>query len=189
MTKKQYKDKITRLESRIGEMQEQVVHCRRQAKLLDEEDSKKLLEKYHIESEELAELIYKHQQDNKKKAAESAGQAKKADSSVNDKEKEAVTETKAKPSSEAEPKSEPASKQTKRTDSTVIPQEGSVSEAAPERPARSSRQAASQKTDTDSSIYLNAKTAGTQETVSLEAGLREAKPEIKKPINPLDIFN
>ena len=57
MTKNQCKNKITRLEGKIGEMQEQVIHFRTQVKLLDAEDSKKLLERYHIESEELAELI------------------------------------------------------------------------------------------------------------------------------------
>ena len=57
MTKKQCKNKIARLEGRIDEMQEQVIHYKRQAKVLDAEDSKKLLEKFHIESEELAELL------------------------------------------------------------------------------------------------------------------------------------
>ena len=63
MTKNQCKNKITRLEDKIGEMQEQVIHYKRQVKVLDAEDSRKLLDKYHIESEELAELIYrqKHQ--------------------------------------------------------------------------------------------------------------------------------
>ena len=57
MTKKQCKNKIARLEGRIDEMQEQVIHYKRQAKVLDAEDSKKLLEKFHIESEELEELL------------------------------------------------------------------------------------------------------------------------------------
>ena len=57
MTKKQCKNKIARLEGRIDRMQEQVIHYRRQVKVLDAEDSKRLLEKFHIESEELAELL------------------------------------------------------------------------------------------------------------------------------------
>ena len=57
MTKKQCKNKIANLEGRIDKMQEQVIHYRRQVKVLDAEDSKKLLEKFHIESEELAELL------------------------------------------------------------------------------------------------------------------------------------
>ena len=57
MTKKQCKNKIANLEGRIDKMQEQVIHYRRQVKVLDAEDSKKLLEKYHIESEELADLL------------------------------------------------------------------------------------------------------------------------------------
>ncbi|MBQ9361108.1 MAG: hypothetical protein IJT96_08745 [Lachnospiraceae bacterium] len=66
MTKKQYRNKIVRLKDRIGEMQEQVVRYEREEKLLDAEDSKKLLEKYHIQSEELAELIFRREQENKK---------------------------------------------------------------------------------------------------------------------------
>ena len=57
MTKKQFKNKIANLEDRIDRMQEQVIHYRRQVKVLDAEDSKRLLEKFHIESEELAELL------------------------------------------------------------------------------------------------------------------------------------
>ena len=57
MTKKQCKNKIANLEDRIDRMQEQVIHYRRQVKVLDAEDSKRLLEKFHIESEELAELL------------------------------------------------------------------------------------------------------------------------------------
>ena len=57
MTKKQCKNKIANLEDRIDRMQEQIIHYRRQVKVLDAEDSKRLLEKFHIESEELAELL------------------------------------------------------------------------------------------------------------------------------------
>ena len=63
MTKNQCKNKITRLEDKIGEMQEQVIHYKRQVKVLDAEDSRKLLDKYHIESEELAELIMQRTRD------------------------------------------------------------------------------------------------------------------------------
>ena len=68
MTKNQYKNKITRLEGKIGEMQEQVIHFRNQVKLIDAEDSKKLLERYHIESEELAELIMQREKANADKS-------------------------------------------------------------------------------------------------------------------------
>ena len=67
MTKNQCKNRITRLEGKIGEMQEQVIHFKRQVKVLDAEDSRRLLDKYHIESEELAELIYKAKQKEQKK--------------------------------------------------------------------------------------------------------------------------
>ena len=140
MTKKQYKDKITRLESRIGEMQEQVVHCRRQAKLLDEEDSKKLLEKYHIESEELAELIYRHQQENRKKAAENADQMRKAAAPETVPEPEIVAGAEAKPVPEtktvAEIKqgSEPVPRRAAKAVPTAAPQDETApgqAEAAP----------------------------------------------------------
>ena len=67
MTKNQCKNRITRLEGKIGEMQEQVIHYKRQVKVLDAEDSRRLLDKYHIESEELAELIYRAKQKEQKK--------------------------------------------------------------------------------------------------------------------------
>ena len=74
MTKNQCKSKIAHLEGRIDRMQEQVIHYKRQVKVLDAEDSKKLLEKYHIESEELADLLRNR---DRKAAAPQEAQPKK----------------------------------------------------------------------------------------------------------------
>ena len=74
MTKNQCKSKIAHLEGRIDRMQEQVIHYKRQVKVLDAEDSKKLLEKYHIESEELADLLRNR---DRKTAAPQEAQPKK----------------------------------------------------------------------------------------------------------------
>ena len=57
MTKKQCKNKVAKLREKRLEIDEQIVHFERQTKLLDAEDSQRLLKKYNIESEELAELL------------------------------------------------------------------------------------------------------------------------------------
>ena len=91
MTKNQCKNKITRLEDRIGEMQEQVIHYKRQVKVLDAEDSRKLLDKYHIESEELAELIMQRTRDVKDRSVATGDNPDEIKPEV--KRKSAVTET------------------------------------------------------------------------------------------------
>ena len=57
MTKKQCKNKVAKLREKRLEIDEQIIHFERQTKLLDAEDSQRLLKKYHIESEELADLL------------------------------------------------------------------------------------------------------------------------------------
>lgn len=57
MTKKQCKNKVAKLREKRLEIDEQIIHFERQTKLLDAEDSQRLLKKYNIESEELAELL------------------------------------------------------------------------------------------------------------------------------------
>ena len=91
MTKNQCKNKITRLEDKIGEMQEQVIHYKRQVKVLDAEDSRKLLDKYHIESEELAELIMQRTRDVKDRSVAAGDNPDKIKPAT--KRKPAVTET------------------------------------------------------------------------------------------------
>lgn len=78
MTKKQCKEKVERLKERRSLIDEQIVHFERQTRLLDAEDSKRLLEKYHIESEELAQLIFRQKQENQRRmTAERARKAEK----------------------------------------------------------------------------------------------------------------
>lgn len=103
MTKNQCKSKIAHLEGRIDRMQEQVIHYKRQVKVLDAEDSKKLLEKYHIESEELADLLRNR---DRKAAAPQEAQPKKTAKPKAKPEPEAAAET-TEPEQEIEEEQQP----------------------------------------------------------------------------------
>ena len=67
MTKKQYNLKIEQLEGKIQEMKNQIAHYKRQVKLLDAEDGRKILERYHISPAELEELIKNAKKQNREK--------------------------------------------------------------------------------------------------------------------------
>lgn len=78
MTKKQCKNKVAKLREKRLEIDEQIIHFERQTKLLDAEDSQRLLKKYHIESEELADLLMNRDSMNqiKKQRARAAARPK-----------------------------------------------------------------------------------------------------------------
>lgn len=175
MTKKQCKNKISRLEGKIDEMQEQVIHYKRQVKVLDAEDSKKLLEKYHIESEELAELIFMRSQDNRKKTT--AGKT----SIVKPEQEETVKPEGQQPVPIAARKVQPAAKQQKPTVKTE-----SVSKTAVENEKKIKPDQA------DTAGQLSQAQSVREETGSTP-GAYDTQPEaetVKQTphINPLDMF-
>jgi len=129
MTKKQCKNKVAKLREKRLEIDEQIIHFERQTKLLDAEDSQRLLKKYHIESEELAELLMNRGRSLERRqvsrAVMSPGSTGQQKAGPEETEAKPIPETKeknipAKPKTEPQPKAKPDPQPVKEPHSSIM---------------------------------------------------------------------